>query len=105
MPRKPRPQRKPVTLRLHDFLPHEQLRFLVAWEPPTTVFESERSRWQTWEAFMRDWQAVRDEYLMGDSWETLRGNPPYAELLLRTFGPKGPRADMSYEQILEVLHG
>jgi hypothetical protein len=53
-----------------DFGPREKLNFWTAWTPPTNEFDRSRSHWQTWEAYLSDWAAVRAEAL--PKWEEKR---------------------------------
>jgi len=69
-------------LRLADFDIPERLCFSAGWAP-LTPGESERARvgrWADWPAYLRDWAAVRDEYVSRHGVRRPNGEPFYADL-------------------------
>ncbi len=47
----------------HDVFISEILAFWVGWRPPESDFDRSQSHWRTWEEFLGDWAAVREEGL------------------------------------------
>lgn len=84
MPIRRRNIRRRKDSRLDDIPPAHLLRFLAGWHPPTTPFEASRSRWQTWDEYLGEYEQVRDEFLSSDFCEG-RDEPPFAEVKLREF--------------------
>src|SRR5262245_28954614 len=88
------------TLHVDSFGVRELIEFLGGWHVPQGEFERSRSHWQTWQAYMSDWIAIRDEAL---TVEPFTGDVPFAERVLRLYGAGGPPPEMSYEAICEAL--
>lgn len=71
-------------LSLADFTIADLLAFIAGWSVPETDFARNRSRWQTWEEYMSDYAAVRDE-LMASTWCRSADGAPLEPPVAETF--------------------
>ena len=91
-------------IRTVDSFPvHEWLMFLAGWQPPTTDFERERSPWDSWQAYLADWESVRDDYFHDANTLWRYERTPVAELLYRRFGTDGPPVTMTFSQLEGII--
>jgi len=63
MPRKRRNPKLRTAPTLDALSLHDLLCFLAGWHPPVGEFERSRSRWETFDEFDNEYQAVREEFL------------------------------------------
>src|SRR5215217_6198102 len=95
--RKRRTRARAGKLSMYSFGISGLLNFIGGWHPPQGEFELRRSHWLTWKEFLSDWVAVREECLTTEDFQ--HNGSYFAEQVLRAYGPKGPPADATYEDI------
>jgi hypothetical protein len=67
VPRKLRKEKRRTELSLDTFTAMELLAFTVAWSPPVDDTDRRRfPRWQTWEAYFRDYDTIRPLLIVSD---------------------------------------